>query len=450
LSEQIYRVAIEIMVQQNRPRRGQTLPSQTLPSRALSNRARPNRVPKIGAAWLVAIALCSAFLGTLTYLLLDLNQRAASSTLPALAGRTAIDRPPTASASIPSTSTASASIASTSTASMPTTGNQVYYSNVNPLVLPQNPRLLAIVDEAKNIAMDSGLPTQDLSIKLVDLNTGSFGGFQADKPLFPASVVKLFWLIALFQQYENGETFGNVISDADLKAMMQDSDNSSASRILDAVTGATSGSNLAPDELDAWLAQRSFINSFYTRAGYGQLNISQKNFPIPDENLEMPSGREQQMRGGEDQPERNFLTTGAIARLLYEIETGTAVNASYSQKAKSLMKRDFATEATKPYDSIRGFIGESLEPHGVSLFSKPGWTSGSRQDAAIVESPDATVRYILVVIGDDAAYAENEAIFPQISDYIYQEMSAQEMSAQETSTQETSTANESDETSAIK
>ena len=398
-------------------------------------------MPKIGAAWLVAIALCSAFLGTLTYLLLDFNQRAASSTFSALAGRTVIDRSPTASASIPSTSTASASIASTST----TTGNQVYYSSVNPLVLPQNPRLLAIVDEAKNIAMDSGLPTQDLSIKLVDLNTGSFGGFQADKPLFPASVVKLFWLIALFQQYENGETFGNVISDADLKAMMQDSDNSSASRILDAVTGATSGSNLAPDELDAWLAQRSFINSFYTRAGYGQLNISQKNFPIPDENLEMPSGREQQMRGREDQPVRNFLTTDAIARLLYEIETGTAVNASYSQKAKSLMKRDFATEATKPYDSIRGFIGESLEPHGVSLFSKPGWTSGSRQDAAIVESPDATVRYILVVIGDDAAYAENEAIFPQISDYIYQEMSTQE-----TSTQETSTANESDETSAIK
>ncbi|MGB3570654.1 MAG: serine hydrolase [Phormidesmis sp.] len=406
------------MVQQNRPRRGQTLPSQTLPSRTLSNRARPNRVPKIGAAWLVAIALCSAFLGTLTYVLLDLNQRAASSKLSALAGRTAIDRPPTASASI----------ASTSTVSMPTTGNQVYYSSANPLLLQQNPRLLAIVDEAKNIAMDSGLPTQDLSIKLVDLNTGSFGGFQADKPLFPASVAKLFWLIALFQQYENGKTFGNAISEADLKAMMQDSDNSSASRILDAVTGATSGSNLDPDELEAWLAQRSFINSFYTRAGYGQLNISQKNFPIPDENLEMPSGREQQMRGREDQPVRNFLTTDAIARLLYEIETGTAVNASYSQKAKRLMKRDFATEATKPYDSIRGFIGESLEPYGVSLFSKPGWTSGSRQDAAIVESPDATVRYILVVIGDDAAYAENEAIFPEISDYIYQEMSTQEMS----------------------
>ncbi|MEO1623465.1 MAG: hypothetical protein AAFU53_20860, partial [Cyanobacteria bacterium J06632_3] len=100
-----------------------------------------------------------------------------------------------------------------------------------------------------------------------------------------------------------------------------------------------------------------------------------------------------------------------------------SVNQNYSEKAKSLMKRDFAVEDTKEYDSIRGFLGESLPRGSVELYSKPGWTSGSRQDAAIIYDTVSGARYILVVIGDDKGYATDEEIFPAISGYIYEQMS---------------------------
>lgn len=272
-------------------------------------------------------------------------------------------------------------------------------------------------------ALDRNLPTENLSIFLIDLTSNTFGAYQPEKRLFPASVSKLFWLIALFK-YEEEQILNDKISTEDLYGMMQDSDNNPASRILDALTNTKSGEDLSEAALAQWTAKRETINDFYMRAGYEDLNISQKNFPIPDEKLEDPIGSDKAIRGDENNPTRNYLTTKAIARLLYEIETGQAVSPAYSQQAKDLMARDFEKEAAKEYDSIVGFLGEGLNPAEVLLYSKPGWTSSSRQDAAIIYSADSSLRYILVMIGDDKAYADDETFFPEVSNYIFQQMSA--------------------------
>ena len=86
------------------------------------------------------------------------------------------------------------------------------------------------------------------------------------------------------------------------------------------------------------------------------------------------------------------------------------------------MKRDFIQEKTKQYDSIQGFLGEGLDSSDVQLFSKPGWTGDSRQDAAIIYSHDGKRRYLLVVMGDDPKFAQDWKIFPRISQLIYSQI----------------------------
>ncbi len=297
------------------------------------------------------------------------------------------------------------------------------YNVRNQPPLTHNQELQQVVDGGVEIAGGRGLSIQQLSITLINLNDLSFAAHNEQQSFFPASLTKLFWLIALFGYYDSGKLPQNSISDEDLYRMVQDSDNNAASRVLDLLTGTQSGPELNDEDLRNWAKQREIVNSYFEGAGYFGVNISQKNFPIPDLSLDSPTGRELQMRGGNESfPVRNSLTSWSVARLLFEIEQGQAVSESYSRRARQLLKRDFIIEQTKEYDSIQGFLGGGLSPNDVTLFSKPGWTSFSRQDAAIIYGPNNSARYILVVLGDDAGYAEDWEVFPQISRYIYLKM----------------------------
>jgi hypothetical protein len=305
--------------------------------------------------------------------------------------------------------------------------NIVEKVSYNVKTLPQLSRdqnLDGIVSSAVSTATAKGLSTQQLSITLINLKDDSFAEFNGDKPLFPASVVKLFWLVALFGHFDAGQNFQGIFTQEDLFGMMQNSDNNPASLILDKVTDTESGKELPRKELLDWLEKRESINDFFRDAGYADININQKNFPVPDLSLERPEGREKQMRGeNESSPIRNSLTSFSVARLLFEIEEGQAISPEYSQLTMQLMKRDFVREQSREWDAIRGFLGDGLDPTEVELYSKPGWTEDSRQDATIVYSVDQQVCYILVIFGSDPGYAEDEDIFPELSEYIYSQMS---------------------------
>jgi Beta-lactamase enzyme family len=288
--------------------------------------------------------------------------------------------------------------------------------------LQPNARLQASVENAVALVQNKGLPIDKLSISLIDLNTNSYGEYQELTPRFPASVAKLFWLIALFGYYDAGKEPEGSIPTEDLYKMIQDSDNNVASRVLDRLTDTASGEQLSSEKFSQWILKRQSINHFFSYSGYSSLDISQKNFPISELKLSKPSGRDEQMRGNPSQPTRNSLTSQNIAHLLLEIDQGLAVSPQYSQQAKVMMLRNFAQEKTKRYDSIKSFLGEGLDPNSAQLFSKPGWTSDSRQDAAIIYSQDGKTRYILVVIGDDPKFANDWHIFPKLSQQIYQQM----------------------------
>ncbi|MBE9017080.1 serine hydrolase [Chroococcidiopsidales cyanobacterium LEGE 13417] len=309
---------------------------------------------------------------------------------------------------------------------------QIQQLSYNVIASPQfnsNIKLQSIVDSIVNFAESRGLPIEKLSISLVDLSNSeccAYASYLDNETRYPASIVKLFWMVELYSQYQAGTIPEEVVLEKELYKMIQDSDNESASRILDRLSKTESGEALPKSKLDTWLARRYSVNQFFEQAGYQNINISQKPFPIPYLNFIRPEGRDLQIRrvnNNTDKPIRNYLTTYSTARLLSEIYTDRAVTSHYSAKMKTLLKRDLHSDAwkQKPYNSIAGFLGESL-PVNTKFYSKMGWTFSNRNDATIVATPDGKNQYILVVFGDDPSFYKDKKFFPEISRLVYKRM----------------------------
>lgn len=297
--------------------------------------------------------------------------------------------------------------------------------------------LQKIVDDIVVLARRRGLPTRALSISLIDLNRSQccgYAGYQSDELRYPASVVKLFWLVAFYaRKYHEGLSPQGITPEDQklLLKMVGDSDNESASAIVDKITDTESTRELlSKEKFKRWKAQRDEINHFFEVAGYENINVSQKTFPIPRLSIN-PQGPDLQLRqinGKNSPPMRNKVSTKHVARLLYEIVTSQTISSEYSQAILQLIFRDLQPESwkEKPYNSIEEFFGEGIyqlfpsDPNRVQVYSKMGWTFNNRNDAAIISS--ANNRYILVVFGDDPKYYEDKKFFPILSQEVYRQM----------------------------
>jgi hypothetical protein len=296
----------------------------------------------------------------------------------------------------------------------------------------QSPSLGRIVEGAVTLIAAQGLPTEPVSISLVDL-TGDccdYAAYQDQQPRYPASIVKLFWLVALYGHYEAGTLQPEVDVYRDDEALMAHySNNGASSRIVDALTQTTSGDALPPAELQDWGAARMTLSDYFLNANYPNLNLAHKTFPIPDLDMATRMGRDLQLANGE--PElaqgalsRNYLTTAAVARLLYEIDTGQAISPAASDRIKQLLHHSLepAVWQGQEDNAIAGFLGEYLPPDAW-LYTKLGFTfDDGRQEAAIIASPDQHVRFALVLFANDAVFSENETLLPAIARYIYDQM----------------------------
>lgn len=298
---------------------------------------------------------------------------------------------------------------------------------------PPNPvysqELQMIVDEAVQIASNKGLPVEPLSISLLDVSNSqahTFAGYQNQTLRFPASVAKLFWMAAFYSAMEKGRIAEKESAfTSDLEQMIRVSNNDAASRILDKITDTESGDKLTGESWENWLKKRNQINSFFQSSGYENISLTTKNYPIYYLNQEQPTGRELQLQRDLSEPIRNQVTTDQAARLMYEIYTRQAVSSIASRKMAYLLTRDLDPKAWKndPSNSIQGFLGESL-PTNIYFGSKVGYTSKSRSEVAFVRTLDDRAIYILVVFGDDPAYAKDETIFPAISRSIFDRLNA--------------------------
>jgi beta-lactamase class A len=256
-----------------------------------------------------------------------------------------------------------------------------------------------IVAEAARSAVErfkpKGFEEKHLAITLVDLRNPAKpeeASFRGDERIYPASVVKLFYLAAAHRWFEDGNLQETNELKRAMRDMIVDSSNDATHYIVDALTGTTAGLELPPDEMSLWGGKRNAVNRYFSGLGYADINVNQKPW------CDGPYGRERAFVG-ENRENRNKLTTRATARLLTEIVTGKAVSRERSAAMLDLLRRDRSAASQDADDEAHGFTGVGLDPD-ARLFSKAGWTSEMRHDAAYVELPGGA-RFVLVTFTID-------------------------------------------------
>ncbi len=256
---------------------------------------------------------------------------------------------------------------------------------------------------------DKKLEDKQLSITLIDLRDSQHpvtASFRGNERIYPASVVKLFYLAASQHWLEDKKIAETPELTRALHDMIVDSSNEATQYVLDVLTHTTGGYELPPKEMEEWQYQRNAVNRYLTALGYSNINVNQKTF------CEDAYGRERVSRGpnGEN---RNKLTTDATARLLMEIVTGKTAMPQRTSLMMELLKRDYAGKSNSDDDQGHGFTGIALQGReGVKLWSKAGWTSTTRHDAAYVEMPDGN-KFVLVTFTTD--HASEREIIPTVA-----------------------------------
>lgn len=267
-------------------------------------------------------------------------------------------------------------------------------------------RVDGAVARACQQARPSPLAPNQVAVTLVDVSQPGaprWAAHRGDQPIYPASVVKLFYLVAAHRWLEDGRIEDSAELRRAMKDMIVDSSNEATHYVLDVLTGTTSGPELTPDALRSWQDQRNAVNRYFSGQGYRGINCNKKPW------CEGPYGRETQaIRTFE--PKRNQLTTDATARLMAEVALGRAVTAKRCDEMKALLERD-PKAAPRPDDQTTGFVAGGL-PAGAKLWSKAGWTSQTRHDCAFVELPDGGL-WVVVIFTE--GHAQDEGILPGIA-----------------------------------
>ena len=236
-------------------------------------------------------------------------------------------------------------------------------------------------------------------------------GNRASERVYPASIIKLFYLVAVWEWAEKGMIKPSPELERAVRDMIVDSSNDATSLVVDVLTGTTSGPELPPGPFETWKQQRNLVNRYFQSLNWLDLqdiNINQKTW------CDGPYGRERAFLG-ELMDNRNMLTTNATARLLHSIIGGVAVSAKASQDMMGLMKRSLepAELEIDCNNQVIGFLGSGL-PLEAKLWSKAGLTSQVRHDAAYIEIPDLRP-YLLVVFTEGKENSKNEEILPFVS-----------------------------------
>ncbi len=273
-----------------------------------------------------------------------------------------------------------------------------------------SPRLQTIVDRTVQQTRKQFAPlhlqAEQLAVTLVDLrdpNRPERASYRGAERIYPASVVKSFYLQAVHRWLEDGKLADTEELRRAQRDMIVDSFNEPTGYVLDLLTGTTSGPELSVEEFAAWFEKRNAVNRYFASLGYENINLNRKTW------CEGPYGREKQLANQPPPDHRNWLTTDATARLFTEIVTGRAVTPERSRQMLELHVR-------QPFDpngngQSREYTGAVLPP-GSKLWSKAGWMSEVRHDAAYVELPTGE-KFVLVTF--TIGHAKEKEIIPAIA-----------------------------------
>jgi beta-lactamase class A len=255
-------------------------------------------------------------------------------------------------------------------------------------------------------------PTQ-LAITVIDLRQPQVPlrvDYRGAERFYPASVIKLFFLAYTHHLLAAGRLVDSPELRRGLRDMIVESFNEATSYIVDVITKTTSGPEMTAADLVVWSQKRGAVTQYFQTLGYTNVNAQRKPWG------EGPYGREKQDMAVH-LPARNFLSTNDTAQLLQEIALGRWISPACSSEMLALMERDLTKSPNlSTEEEGLNFTGPALSP-GMKLWSKAGWVSWARHDAALIGLPDGG-RIIIVTFTEGREHAGNRAIIPAVARHL--------------------------------
>ncbi|EAU72804.1 serine hydrolase [Synechococcus sp. RS9916] len=241
--------------------------------------------------------------------------------------------------------------------------------------------------------------------------SGQGAAWGDQRQIYPASVVKLIYAMAAEAWLQQDLLPEEPELRRAMRDMIADSSNDATGLLVDLLTGTTSGPALQGEAWELWQRQRRLVNDWLQGLGWPELehvNCCQKTWG------DGPFGRERVFYGV-DLENRNALSTAATARVLEAVMTDGLLSPPACQRLRELLARslDQAQRAADPENQVDGFLGAGL-PEGSRLWSKAGWMSKARHDAAWWRAPDGSPA-LLVAFSDGAACAKDEQLLPELA-----------------------------------
>ncbi len=128
--------------------------------------------------------------------------------------------------------------------------------------------LQELVNQAAHTALekfaDKKLTQEQLSITLIDLRDPQHpltASFRGNERVYPASVVKLFYLAAVHRWLEDRRIQETDELKRAVHDMIVDSSNEATQYVLDVLTQTTGGYELSPKEMADWQYKRNAVNA---------------------------------------------------------------------------------------------------------------------------------------------------------------------------------------------
>lgn len=242
----------------------------------------------------------------------------------------------------------------------------------------------AFVAAQQKFIEDKLLP-EDVGISIYLINrpaeTWVRGGYRADQAMYPASVVKMFYMAYAAHLLDTGELVSTPEFERAASDMIRDSNNDATGYMIDRICGTTPGPEMDEQALAEFGEKRRSVNRWFSTLGYEKVNAVQRTYN------EGPYGRESQWLG-ENLSNRNSLTPESCARLMAEIALEKLWKPESSKWMKDLLHRNNPQDDFENADGqAMAYIGRVI-PAGTKLYSKAGWTSNTRHDAAWLVMPD--------------------------------------------------------------
>ena len=246
-------------------------------------------------------------------------------------------------------------------------------------------------------------------------NKGYGYGINNRKKIYPASIVKLVYSLAIYKWIENKTIFRDIQVDEAIQEMLQNSSNDATSFIVDLLTGTTSGPSLEKEIFNRWKYQRTIINDWLKTLNWEELqdfNCCQKTWE------DSPYGREKDFYGTSNN-NRNAMTTDGTARIMEEIMQNISFNEKNINLKNSLFREIKEQSQDKDTNNqINGFLGEGL-PQKTPFWSKAGLMSEARHDAAWWINKNQS-KTLLVVFTEGEEFANDNYFLPEFSKAVYE------------------------------